>query len=183
MKKIFIILVLCVIHISGYCQTKAETAEWIIGKFKKWKVPDARYNYSNGTLMGGTTEVPNSLSFINCEMTFKSRESYLLSIDSYYDLVYSFNFGDVKSVEWIKAYDNNLLVITTNGRVIKQSIYSKKEFSLDNNKNSAPTIKYLDKCIIAFDIYGEDDFKSRMVKALYHFQTFCSPSIKAKEVF
>lgn len=182
MKKILIILVLYVINVSGYCQTKAETAEWIIGKFRKWKVTDARYYYSNGMIRGGTTEVPNSLSFVNCEMIFKSRERSIQSADSFSDLVYSFNFGDVKSVEWINAYDNNLLVITTNGRVIKQSIYSKKEYSLDNNNNS-PTIKYLDKCIIAFDVYGEEDFKSRMVKALNHFKTFCTPSTKAKEVF
>jgi hypothetical protein len=90
--------------------------------------------------------------------------------------VYSFNFGDVKNIEWIKAYDNNLLIITTNGRVIKQTIYSKNVLSLDNNKNNSPTTKYLDKCIIAFDVYGEEDFKSRMIKALNHFQTFCSPS-------
>ena len=183
MKKILIILVLYVINVSGYCQTKAETAEWIIGKFKKWKVGDARYHYSNGTIMGGTNKFPNSLSFVNCEMIFKSTERSVFSVDSYDDLVYSFNFGDVKNIEWVNAYDNNLLVITTNGRVIKQSIYSKKEYSLDNNKNSSPTIKYLDKCIIAFDVYGEEDFKSRMVKALNHFQTFCTPSIKVKEVF
>jgi hypothetical protein len=178
-----LVILLTSIHYIN-AQSKVETTDWIINKFKKWKVVDSRIGYSElGTITGGTSEVPISLSFMNCSMFFKSNYSYIMSSSSYEEITYSFNFGDVDKIEWVRAYDNDLLIISTKRKLVKQVFISKSKYSFDKSKTDGPTIRYIDRCIIAFDTDGEDDFKSRMIKALNHLQSFCSPTKKLKEVF
>jgi hypothetical protein len=184
MKKLIQLIVLLNLIDCANAQSKAETTEWIISKFKKWKVVDSRIGYSElGTITGGTSEVPISLSFVNCNMTFKSNYSYIMSSSSYDEITYSFNFGDVDKLEWVRAYDNDLLIISTNGRLVKQVFVPKSKYSFEKSKSDETTIKYIDRCIIAFDSKGEDDFKSRMIKALNHLQSFCPPTKSVKEIF
>jgi hypothetical protein len=184
MNKIILLAILSNLFICAFAQSKAETTNWVINKFKKWKVADSRIGYSEmGSITGGTSEVPISLSFVNCNMVFKSSYSYIMSTSSYDEITYSFNFGDVDKIEWVRAYDNDLLIISTTGRLVKQVFYTKYKYDFEKSSSDGPTTKYIDRCILAFDTNGEDDFKSRMIKALNHLQTFCTPTKKIKEVF
>lgn len=184
MKKSILLFILLNSSMLCLAQSKIETSEWIIGKFNKWKVVDSRINKEYGAVGRGTMETPLSLSIVNCNFVFKSKLSYVLGGQNSTDKAYSFNFGDVETIEWINVYGTELLIIITKGRLVKETSFSKNEYNLNSNQGtSSPSIRYIDRCIIGFDTYGEDDFKARMIKALHHLQTFCSPTPKPKEVF
>jgi hypothetical protein len=184
MKKLIFLVYLISLSLLGFAQTKAETTNWILSKFKKWKVIDTRIGYSElGTVIGGTSEIPLSLSFLNCNLIFKSNLSYIASSGSYEEITYSFNFGDVDNIEWVKLYNNDLLIISTRKNLVKSTSISKSKYSFEENNNRETSTKYIDRCIIAFNTNGEDDFKSRMLKALNHLKTFCSPTKRQKEAF
>jgi hypothetical protein len=184
MKKIFFCSIFFCFAIAGNTQTKAETIDWILGKFRKWKIVDTRIGYTElGTVSGGTSEIPKSLVFNSCNMIFKSEYNYILSSSSFEEITYSFNFGDVDNIQWIHAHNIDLLVISTIGKQVKQVSITKSNYAFEKSKQEEPTIKYIDRCIIAFDTDGEDDFKARMIKALRHFQSFCPASKKIKEAF
>jgi hypothetical protein len=124
MKKVIFILIILSLRILGFGQSKQETTEWILSKFRKWKTSDTRIGYSDlGVIIGGTAEVPRELAILNCKMIFKSRYSNVLSGSSYDEIAYSFNFGDVKDIEWVHAYDNDLLIISTNGKLVKNRLF------------------------------------------------------------
>jgi hypothetical protein len=182
MKKVILFFYLLGISVIGFSQSKAETTNWILSKFKKWKVNDTRIGYSEmGTVIGGTSEIPLSLSFINCNIVFKTKFTYITSSGSYEEITYSFNFGDVDKIEWVNIYNNDLLIISTSKNLVKSTSVSKSKYSFE--ESGEISTKYIDRCIIAFDTKGEDDFKSRMIKALNHQTTYCFPSKQKKEIF
>lgn len=179
---VFIIVFLAKCFLVG-AQSKSETISWISAKFNKWKVADSRIGYTDfGTISGGTSEVPLSLSFINCNLVFKTDYSYITSSGGSTVNTYTLNIGDVDKIEWIHAYKNDLLVISTTKKLVKE--YSVKNLlSYDTKSATTTNTRYIDRCIIAFDTDGENDFKARMLKAFNHLRTFCSPTKQANEVF
>jgi hypothetical protein len=180
---IFIILFLGQCYIID-AQSKSETISWISTKFNKWKVADSRIGYTEfGTISGGTSEVPLSLSFINCNLVFKTDYSYIGSSGVSTVNTYTLNLGDVDKIEWIHLYNNDLLVISTTKKLVKEFSVEKNLLSYDTKSATSTNTRYIDRCIIAFDTDGENDFKARMLKAFNHLRTFCSPTKQANEVF
>jgi hypothetical protein len=146
-------------------------------------VTDSRIGYSdNGTILGGNTEEPLSLSIINCNMVFKTNYSNIMSSGSYDKITYTLNVGDINKVEWVKAYNNDLLVISTKKSLVKESTVEKKT-PWESSTYKNPSIKYIDRIIISFNTYGEDDFKNRILKAYNHLRTFCKPTKQEAEAF
>ena len=162
----------------SFSQTKVETENWIKSKFIKWKVTDNRIEYSNGIdgfVTGGSTEKPISLSFINCSLIFKTEYNNLFSSASKGNNSYSLNIGDIENVEWINSKLNNTtnLVIVTKKSLVKVT-------NIDQNGSDT---SYIDRCVIAFNTEGEENFKERMLKAVNHLRSFCPKPIKNKEAF
>jgi hypothetical protein len=150
----------------SFSQTKIATEEWIKGKFNKWKIADVR---SLENSMSGHSEKPTSLSFNNCYLILKTKFTYFSSPSSPDYRTYKLNIGDVEEYKWIKYKHTNYFVIIT----------SKSQVQLTTGSENS----YIDRCVIAFNVDGEDDFEQRMLKAFNHLKRFCKPTIKAKETF
>jgi hypothetical protein len=179
MRNYALTLFIILMSFSSFSQTKVETENWIKSKFIKWKVTDTRNTYSDvidGIVTGGTSEKPISLNFINCSLIFKSKFNYYsppsIGLE---DNTYSLNIGDIEKVEWIKNkvnYTTYLVVVT------KKSLVKKTSVSQYDSENL-----YVDRCVIAFNTEGEENFEERMLKAVNHLRSFCPKTIKNKEAF
>ena len=179
MKKNIMTFIFILVSMSLYSQSKLETENWIKSKFNKWKITDTRDTYSDvidGIVTGGTSEKPISLNFINCSLIFKSKFNYYsppsIGLE---DNTYSLNIGDIEKVEWIKNkvnYTTYLVVVT------KKSLVKKTSVSQYDSEDL-----YIDRCVIAFNTEGEENFEERMLNAVNHLRSFCPKPIKNKEVF
>lgn len=183
MKKGLSLFALVFLQYFCFSQTKIETTSWLTSKYNKWKITDNRPYYQNGVIVGGTTEKPISISFVNCTMTIKTNSFYYLSSGVYDVNTYSLNIGDISNIEWVNSDNTDYLVITTAGSQVKKTIVTKSKYSFNEKESSDYDEKYFDRCIIALNTTGENDFSSRMLKAFNHLRSFCTPSKKEKEVF
>jgi hypothetical protein len=179
MKKRGLTFIFLLVNMSLYSQSKLETENWIKSKFNKWKITDTRTTYSGvigGIVTGGSSEKPISLSFINCSLIFKSKFNFYSppSIGQENN-TYSLNIGDIEKVEWIKNkvnYTTYLVVVTKKSLVKKTSV----------SQNDSEEL-YVDRCIIAFNTEGEENFEERMLKAFNHLRSLCPTTKKNQEVF
>jgi len=184
MRSSLILILILFVNYQTIAQSKTETEQWVKNKFTKWSIIDSRVSKSelnSQFITGGYQEKPISLMFNGCNTIFKTHYKSILSrYES--NISYEFNYGDVKTVEWINYDNTDYLVIVTGKSLVKCKSIEKEEFS--NGKNTGELdITYIDRCIIAFNTLGEDDFKNRMLKAFNHLKSFCSPSKIQKEVF
>lgn len=171
MKKFKSTLVFIFLSISMFSQTKVETEAWIKDKFNIWKITDNRDLSALG-ITGGSSEKPLSLTFVNCNLTFKTQYNEYLLISPTYK-TYTLNIGNINEINWVKYKNTNYLVIVTNKSLVKYtSVYK-----------GVTDITYIDKCIIAYNVDGEDDFQARMLKAFNHLRSMCPKINKKKEIF
>lgn len=161
MKFIYISLFILFVH-YGYAQTKIETEKWIIAKFDKWQT-----NYSFTDPWGKYwSHVPTALEFKGCKLIYKETILTTQSISHQDKQVLELEIGDIDNLFWIK---NRLIIKSRKRNVLITSSYSRNSFG--------------DRVGFNFDLEGEKDLDSRLLKAFYHMKTFCKPSKEEKELF
>lgn len=166
MKKYILAVALVFSSIPTFSQTKIETEEWIKGKFNKWKITNVR---SEDNSINGSSEKPISLTFSNCYLTLKTKLTYFLAPSSPNFITYKLNIGDIEEFKWVKYNYTNYFVIIT----------KKSQVQVTTGLEES----YIDRCVIAFNIEGEDDFEQRILKAFNHLKKMCPISIRQKETF
>jgi hypothetical protein len=158
MKYIYLSLFIILVY-SGNAQTKLETEKWIISKFVKWHADYNRTEY--------WSHVPASLEIRDCKLIYKETIFTTQSISHQQNrLVLELEIGDIDKLFWIK---NRLVLKSRKKNVLITSSQSRNRFG--------------DEVAFNFDLEGEKDLDSRLLKAFKHLQTFCKPSKVEKEPF
>jgi len=165
-KYLFLLLLLPLIATS---QTKAETEDWIISKFNRWKQNITNYDLQFGAFESYTDF--KTLKIDGCNLIITTNKTISGLVDKKKE-VRIIKIGDIEELKW---YKDELFILTRKTNVLVKTY--------DLNTNNFETKTYVKGAKFKINTNAENNLKNRMLKALNHLKSFCKPTIDEKETF